>query len=114
MSMKKRKLGKKEDSSAAKKDVVTEEDAKVKTVKTLCYIHEISDMLSEIINQQRMKYTLSSFNPSKAKTKEFLTLIHDAVMCLNERLFGFTTHYSCLHINRFTLIWYIVYFCQIS
>ena len=36
MTMKKRKLGEKEDSSAAKKDVVTEGDAKVKKVKTLC------------------------------------------------------------------------------
>ena len=31
-----------------------------------------------------MNYTSSSFKTSKAKTKEFLTLLHDATMCLNE------------------------------
>ena len=76
MPLKKRKLVANDDSKVPRKNAVTEGDAKLKTTKILSCIIELSTMLSEIIEEQRMDF----HNQSKAKMKEFFTLIQDATM----------------------------------
>ena len=92
MPTKKRKYKDEDNSTAGKDKVVTEGDAKLKILKTLSYVQEISDMLSEIINQHYKDSTGGQLHQSKAKTKEFFTLIEDATMCLNEGIKDITTY----------------------
>ena len=49
-------------------------------------------MLSEIINQHYKDSTGGQLHQSKAKTKEFFTLIEAATMCLNEGIKDITTY----------------------
>ena len=49
-------------------------------------------MLSEIIKEQRMDFNNKSIHQSKAKMKEFFTLIQDATISLNEGRKGITTY----------------------
>ena len=69
MPTKKRKFKDEDNSTAGKDKVVTEGDAKLKILKTLSYVQEISDMLSEIINQHYKDSTGGQLHQSKAKTK---------------------------------------------
>ena len=72
------------------KKVVTEGDAKVKTIHTLSYIQDISDTLSNVIQDYHKELKDTNFRKNDSRSKRFFNLVEEATTCLNDGIKGIT------------------------
>ena len=72
------------------KKVVTEGDAKVKTIQTLSYIQDISDTLSNVIQDYHKELKDTNFRKNDSRSKRFFNLVEEATTCLNDGIKGIT------------------------